>query len=67
MDGPFLGNGSVNTVPLLGSRLLIMQQLGYNNGRALFSTWSVQRGYKLDEAWNLVDILFCTEINEERI
>jgi hypothetical protein len=27
---PFLGNGSVNAFPLLGSRVLIMQQLVYN-------------------------------------
>jgi hypothetical protein len=26
--GPFLTNGSVNTFPLLGSRFLIMQQVG---------------------------------------
>jgi hypothetical protein len=26
-SGPFLGNGSVNTFPLLGTRFLIMQQL----------------------------------------
>jgi hypothetical protein len=32
----FLGNSSVNTFPLLGSRLLIMQHLDYNNGRAVF-------------------------------
>jgi hypothetical protein len=35
---PFLGNGLVNTFPLLGSRFLIMQQLDYNNGRVVFST-----------------------------
>jgi hypothetical protein len=34
--------------PLLGSRFLIMQQLDYNNGRAVFSTWSVPKGYKRD-------------------
>jgi hypothetical protein len=43
---PFLGNGSVNTFPLLGSRFLIMQQLDYNSGRAVFSTWSVPRSYE---------------------
>jgi hypothetical protein len=31
-----LGNGLVNTFPLLGSRILIMQQLNYNNERAVF-------------------------------
>jgi hypothetical protein len=43
---PFLGNGSLNTFPLLGSSFLIMQQLDYKNGRAVFSTWSVPRCYK---------------------
>jgi hypothetical protein len=33
---PSLGNGSVNTFPLLGSRFLIMQQLDYNNGNGVF-------------------------------
>jgi hypothetical protein len=32
MPGPFLGNGSVNTFPLLSS-----------NGRVVFSTWSMPR------------------------
>jgi hypothetical protein len=36
VPGPFLGNGSVNTFQLLGSSFLIMQQLDYNNGRAVF-------------------------------
>jgi hypothetical protein len=45
IPGPFLGNGSVNTFPLLGSRLLIIQQLDYNNGRYVFSIWSVLRCY----------------------
>jgi hypothetical protein len=45
----FLGNGSVNTFPLLGSRFLIMQQLDYNTRRTVFSTWSVSIGYKRDE------------------
>jgi hypothetical protein len=49
IPGPFLGSGSVNTFPLLGSRFLIMQQLDYNNGRAAFSTWSVPIGYNRDE------------------
>jgi hypothetical protein len=34
----FLGNGSVNTFLLLGSRFL-----DYNNGRPVFSVWSVPR------------------------
>jgi hypothetical protein len=34
------------TFSLLSSRFLLMQQLAYNNGRALFSTWSVPRCYK---------------------
>jgi hypothetical protein len=33
---PFLGNDSINTFPLLGSRFLIMQQLDYNNGKGVF-------------------------------
>jgi hypothetical protein len=40
-----LGNGSVNTFPLLCSRFLIMQQLDCNNGD-VFSAWSVPRCYK---------------------
>jgi hypothetical protein len=32
-----------------------MQQLDYNSGRTVFSTWSVLRGYKRDEVWSLVD------------
>jgi hypothetical protein len=53
---PFLGNGSVNTFPLLGSRFLIMQQLDYNNGNGVFSMWIVPKCYKqwtsLVEFWN---------------
>jgi hypothetical protein len=32
--------------PMLGSRFLIMQQLDYNNGRSMFSKWSLPRCYK---------------------
>jgi hypothetical protein len=32
-----LGKQTTEQRPLLGSRLLIMQQLGYNNGRSLFA------------------------------
>jgi hypothetical protein len=48
---PFLGNSRETTEqrPLLGSRFLIMQQLDYSSLRAVFSRWSVQRGYKRDE------------------
>jgi hypothetical protein len=46
---PLLSNGAVNTLPLLGSRVLIMQQLDFNNVRDVFSTWSMARGYKRDE------------------
>jgi hypothetical protein len=49
LPGPFLGNGLVNTFPLLASRSLIIKQLDYNNGRAVFSTWYVPRGNKQDE------------------
>jgi hypothetical protein len=37
IPGWFLGNGLVNTFLFLGSRFLIMQQLDYNNERAMFS------------------------------
>jgi hypothetical protein len=40
------GKGLENTFPLLGSRFLIMQQIDYNNGRAVFSTWAMLRCYK---------------------
>jgi hypothetical protein len=43
---PFLGNGSVNTFPLLGSIFLIMQQLDYNNRNGVFYMWSALRSYK---------------------
>jgi hypothetical protein len=36
IPGKFLGNGSVNTFPLLGSRFLIIQHLDYNNGEMCF-------------------------------
>jgi hypothetical protein len=36
IPGTLLGNGSVNTFPLIGSRSLLMQQLDYNNGRDVF-------------------------------
>jgi hypothetical protein len=55
IPGPFLGTGSVNTFRLLGSGFLIILQLDYNNGRAVFSTWSVPRSYKRDEVPSLVD------------
>jgi hypothetical protein len=31
---------------LISSRFLIIQEIGYNNGRALFSMWSIPRYYK---------------------
>jgi hypothetical protein len=45
----FLVNGLVNTFLLLGSRFLIMEQLDYNSGRAVFSMWPMLRGYNQDE------------------
>jgi hypothetical protein len=42
---PFLGNGSVNTFPLLDSRFFINATIDYNNARAVFSMWSVPRCY----------------------
>jgi hypothetical protein len=50
----FLGNGSVNTFPLLGIIFLKKQDFDYDNGRAVCSTWFVPIGYKRDEVWNLV-------------
>jgi hypothetical protein len=50
---PFLGNISVNTFPLLGSRFLIMQQLNATNSRTVFSMWSMPRCYK--QGTKLVD------------
>jgi hypothetical protein len=38
----------------------------YNNGRAVFSTWSVPRSYKQDYVWNLVVSQFLAGIYEER-
>jgi hypothetical protein len=43
---PLLGNSSVDTFLLLGSRFLIMQQLVYNNGNRVISLWSMPRCYK---------------------
>jgi hypothetical protein len=40
---PFLGNGSVNALPLLGSRVLIMQQLDFNNERDVFYVIRAER------------------------
>jgi hypothetical protein len=64
IPGPFSGNGSVNTFPLLGSRLLIMQQLDYNNGRAVFSTLSVPRCYNQGTRLELSQL--CAGVCEER-
>jgi hypothetical protein len=58
---PFLGIGSVNTFPLLGSTFLIMQQLDYNNGNGVFSMWSIAKCYK--QGTSLVE--FCTGCYEE--
>jgi hypothetical protein len=41
----FLGNGSINTFPQQQSRM----QQWYSNTRAVFSMWSVARGYKIGE------------------
>jgi hypothetical protein len=41
-----------------------MQQLDYNNGRAVFSTWSVPRCYK--QGMKSVESEFCTGVFEER-
>jgi hypothetical protein len=39
--------------PLLGSRFLIMQQLDYSDGGAVFYVWSLPRCYNR-EVWSLV-------------
>jgi hypothetical protein len=52
-------------LPLLDSRFLIMQQLNYKNGRAVFSLWSMPRGYKRDEVWNFVESEFSMGVCEE--
>jgi hypothetical protein len=41
--GLFLGNTLVNMFPFLGSRFLIMQQLDYNNERAVFYVVRAER------------------------
>jgi hypothetical protein len=56
---PVSGQRLGKRVLLLGSRFLIMQQIHCNNGRAVFSTWSVPRGYKRDKDWSLVRVLPC--------
>jgi hypothetical protein len=50
---PFLGNGSVNTSPLLDNRfvLVIMQQLDYNNRRSVFL--APCRGVVLRTLWDV--------------
>jgi hypothetical protein len=50
-------------VPMLGTRFLIMQWLDCNNGRAVFSMWSVLRCYK--QGTRSVDGQFCMGVCEE--
>jgi hypothetical protein len=58
----FLGNGSVNTFPLLGSRFLIMQQLDYNNRRDVISKG---QGQLVDSSvWESVKTGFGLEAEE---
>jgi hypothetical protein len=45
IPGPFLGKGSIDAFPLIGSRSLIIQQLDHNGG-TVFSAWSVLGYYK---------------------
>jgi hypothetical protein len=45
-QGMFLANSLINTFLLLASRVLIMEQLGYNNENTVFSIWSMLRCYK---------------------
>jgi hypothetical protein len=61
---PFLGNGSVNSFPLLGSRFLIMQQLDYNNGNGVFLRVPLRDVYK--QGTKSIVREFCTGVREER-
>jgi hypothetical protein len=54
--GPFLGNGSVNTLPFLRSKFLILKKLDNNDGRAVFSMWSVPRCYKSGARLELISV-----------
>jgi hypothetical protein len=49
LDKHFPTKQTTEQRPLLGSGFLLLQQLDYNNGRAVFSTWFVPRGYKRDK------------------
>jgi hypothetical protein len=42
-------------VPVAREQILNNATVGLHNGRAVFSMWSVPRGYRRDEVWNLVD------------
>jgi hypothetical protein len=61
---PFLGNGSINKFPLLGSIFLKLKKLDYKIGRAMFSTWFVPRCYK--QGTKSADSQFSTGLCEER-
>jgi hypothetical protein len=56
---PLLSGDSVNSI-----RFLIMRQLDYNNERAVFSMWSVTRGYKRQEVWSLFGWEFSWVLHE---
>jgi hypothetical protein len=50
-------------VPVARKQILNKSQLDYNNGRAVFSTWSVSRYYKQGTSLELSH--FCMEVCEE--
>jgi hypothetical protein len=56
----FLGNGSENTFPLIGSRFLITQQL-----KNMFSMWSLPRCYK--QGTKLLKIVSCARKVVKRV
>jgi hypothetical protein len=58
------GQRLCKTFPFLGSRFLIKQQLNSNNGRPVFSMWSLPRCYKQGARLELSQ--FCMGVCEER-
>jgi hypothetical protein len=65
--GSSLGNGSVNTLPLLGNRFLTILQFDFSNGRAVFSMWSVPRCYKQGTKSTDILLLILTLTNDRPV